>query len=383
MAIQITGAYLSKLFFQVAGQAYTGYLDPTKQNRLFEKAFIQAVERRFLNKQDQKVKDEINNLISINNVLTVINNNSFYGLPLPIVNLTVSTTTWTLTTFLPHNVAVGNTINLSGILGFVTPPNGNQAVLTTPTPTTLTFTATTSTGTYTPNSGVEYLVNGSLQDYFHTLTLKAKFLKTINGLNGVINGLPVITGASNTSPIVVTLFNYNDFRDYEQVTISGITGNTNANGTFYIKKLNDFNFSLYSDSLLQTPVAGNGVYGGIPVLSRVYYNYLRLLNSDEKISSLNKPTEKSPRLEVANGLLVIDPLTFPCQEVTIDYIKKPLSVYTSGFVIDITDSVLNLSLYYNEKLLLSVVDEAVLIFSQEVRDPEMQAAAMEQISDNA
>lgn len=73
-----------------------------------------------------------------------------------------------------------------------------------------------------------------------------------------------VTGATNASPIVVTATSHG-LVDRQPVTISNVTGNTNANGTFYVKVLTANTFELYSNNTLTTPVAGNANYvsGGV------------------------------------------------------------------------------------------------------------------------
>ncbi len=64
---------------------------------------------------------------------------------------------------------------------------------------------------------------------------------------------PTITGASNTSPITITAVNATGLYNGEQVTISGILGNTAANATWTIANLASTTFTL-------TGSTGNGAY---------------------------------------------------------------------------------------------------------------------------
>ena len=68
------------------------------------------------------------------------------------------------------------------------------------------------------------------------------------------NKLGTITGATNASPIVITSNNHG-LVNGDRVTITGVTGNTAANGTFTILVLDIDTFSL-------TGTTGNGAYGG-------------------------------------------------------------------------------------------------------------------------
>ena len=73
-----------------------------------------------------------------------------------------------------------------------------------------------------------------------------------------------ITGATNASPITIaTPINATSgMFDGDQVTISGVGGNTAANGVYYVGNVTFDSFQLYQDSGLTIPVVGNGVYSG-------------------------------------------------------------------------------------------------------------------------
>ena len=72
-----------------------------------------------------------------------------------------------------------------------------------------------------------------------------------------------ITNATNATPIVVTATAHG-LQTGDLVSISGITGNTNANGFFKVTRLTADTFSLQNYST-GADIAGNGTYGGTPV----------------------------------------------------------------------------------------------------------------------
>lgn len=74
-----------------------------------------------------------------------------------------------------------------------------------------------------------------------------------------------VTDATNANPIVVTTSAVHGLRSGMRVTISGVLGNTNANGTHVITVLSTTTFSI--------PVAGNGAYtsGGTVNRTGLYY----------------------------------------------------------------------------------------------------------------
>ena len=378
----ITGSYLYTRFQQKEGQAYTGYFPIAEWNQMFEEALIQAADQRYRNPQDQKANDEILSLITTNNTLSIVNNNKFYLAPLSLSSVTNVGTTVTATTFLPHNLITGQTVTVTGITGFTTNnPNGGPFTVTVTGPNSFTYVVGAApTGTYTSNTGITYLIGGQLVDYFHILNIQAYYLET---LPSTALGQNYITNASNTSPIRITCSDFNNLRSGEQISISGITGNTNANGTFYITKVNDLQVDLYSDFFRQTPVVGNGVYGGTPIVSRVYNNVCTRLLPDEKISPLIKPSPRSPKYEMADSMIKVYPQTnYICSKITIDYKRRPLNVYGTGLFVDGNDNVLDLSLYYNEKFLNNVNDLVLIMAAGESRDGGLTQFETQQLNDN-
>lgn len=73
-----------------------------------------------------------------------------------------------------------------------------------------------------------------------------------------------ITGATNANPIVITCADHG-LSTGTVVTITGVAGNTNANGTFVVTRINANTFSI--------PVAGNGAYtsGGTWNVAGLYH----------------------------------------------------------------------------------------------------------------
>ncbi len=71
---------------------------------------------------------------------------------------------------------------------------------------------------------------------------------------------PYITGASNTTPIVITSTYMHGLADGDPVTIFGVAGNTNANGSYFAKVSghSPTTFALYTNARLTSPRAANG-----------------------------------------------------------------------------------------------------------------------------
>jgi len=154
---------------------------------------------------------------------------------------------------------------------------------------------------FTPASNKLFLTTAgtpAISDYRHLLAIKCKYLSYID---------VAVTGVTNASPIVVTVNRQNNLRTGDRVAISGVVGNTNANGTFYVKKMGSYRIGLYADKNFITPVAGNGAYVFGGNISRVFYEYAKPYFSDRKISIYGKPTVDHPKFELATGEIKIYP----------------------------------------------------------------------------
>jgi hypothetical protein len=70
----------------------------------------------------------------------------------------------------------------------------------------------------------------------------------------------VISGATNATPIVITLNSGHGLKNGDRLSISGITGNTGANGEWTLGSVGATTATLLGS-------VGNGTYGGSPVAS--------------------------------------------------------------------------------------------------------------------
>lgn len=213
---------------------------------------------------------------------------------------------------------------------------------------------------FTPSSNQVFLSNvGSpyISDYSNLFSVKAKFAQLIPGL--------AITNATNATPILVTFTGYNNIRTGEQLTISGVVGNPAANGTFYVNKINNNQFKLYSDKSLTTGVAGNGTYSSGGTISRVFYNYCQPLVSDKKIDPYAQGTVRVPRFEIANQAIKIYPSDSTCSEISVDYLAIP------SLFIDVSNGSTDIELTYPIDLLYDIADRFAQLFSESFKDGDL------------
>lgn len=108
-----------------------------------------------------------------------------------------------------------------------------------------------------------------------------------------------ITGASNTTPIRITTGVPHGLMQGDLVSVYGITGNTAANGNWYVSVFSATQFDLYADwsgNAVALPVAGNGVYTGgtfRTVLPATWKNASTLPDDGDAMNaaSVNTPLE--------------------------------------------------------------------------------------------
>lgn len=136
----------------------------------------------------------------------------------------------------------------------------------------------TSTGASQPVAGtlLGHIMNGpdTVVDP-HTIAASSNFvcrqleyradLGALDANGVVINNL-LISGATNASPIVITVPSTATLATSMTVTVAGVTGNTGANGTFSIIVLTGTTFSLTGSTFSGTYTSGTGtVYPTTPV----------------------------------------------------------------------------------------------------------------------
>lgn len=211
-----------------------------------------------------------------------------------------------------------------------------------------TFTPTTNALTITEGTGV-------IADYFEAMNIRCKF--------NVPYADNYIIGATNATPIVVEFFKPINAQTYSQLLFAGAAGNTNVNGQRYVRKLTPTRFALYSDPLLTSPIAGNGVLTSNPTASMIRYNknYAKNLKTNRKFSTLNAPSVTDPFYEIGSGVIRIYPLEHPCSEVMMDYVSIPA-------FIDVADSVTDLLPTYSRDFLSFLIQMAKKVVAENSYD---------------
>lgn len=83
------------------------------------------------------------------------------------------------------------------------------------------------------------------------------------GSAGSAVGLHLISGATNATPIVITVAANSGLKTGDRLAVSGITGNTGANGEWTLEYASATTFKLLGS-------VGNGAYGGTPRAALIF-----------------------------------------------------------------------------------------------------------------
>src|SRR3990167_819186 len=264
-----TGADIKRIVETKIFRPFSNFYNNTKLNDLMKEALYSSINDVYDGLSEQVDYDDLVSVLRTEQVFGV-NNNKIFVSSIPVVSITaLSGTSLSIVTSLPHNLAVGDSVEFSDVAGITTVPviNSTAFAVTITNDTTFLITVTSNTGTHTANTGgVDSIADGTydklVSDYGDLLAIKAKYTKTLD---------LTITDAKNSQPIRIKVNKRNNIKTGEKINISGVTGNSNANGTFYVKTINDFQFDLYIDKDFQNPTTGNGACGGTPKVKRPYY----------------------------------------------------------------------------------------------------------------
>jgi hypothetical protein len=372
----VTGLDLKRLFEDKIDNSYSDYVSDPKMQRAFDNAFLRIIENKYRGMDTQKEFDELSELMVIDKRL-LINNDRFRTVAVPIASVTIGLLTTTFKFAAEHNLVEGDTFTVSDVLGTPTGVNETHTVTAVSIISdTVIELATASTGTATANTGsatTQHLSTDSmLPDYLHVLAIKSYMYDTSK------DGYSPYKVQAGT-PGVVEFFRPNKIRSGDYVHSADLSG-TNPQQFIILKRINEFKYEIYnaSDRTMNTPITVPVAPTNLSdfVLRPVEENWAKYLQSDRRISQSGKPTVNEPRFNQHKNFILMHPQNASCPAVDVDYIRKP------EVVIDVTDNVRDLSLFYSETLLNRLTDEAVKMFYQEVRDPNQYQVADREMLDN-
>ena len=369
----VTGLDLSKLFEDKIDNSYSDYVSDAKMQRAFDNAFLRIIENKYRGMDTQKEFDELSELMVIDEFL-VINNNRFRTTPVPIASATAA---GVFTFSAEHNLIVGDQFTVEGPTGY---PNLGQTF------TVITVTSPTVVDVVTPITAITDADNGSvvtvaqtteyrsmLGDYLHVLAIEAYMYESDEAI-------PIYKGYPG-SPAVIEFFRPTKLRDKDFIFGSVFQPVPTDTGFALVRQVSEFKYEIYEAAYppnFSTPyeLIDPAIIESIIDIAQVEVNWAKYLQSDRRISKSGEPSIDEPRFNQHKNFMLMHPQGAVCRAVSVDYIRKP------EVVIDVTDDVRDLSLFYSETLLNRLTDEAVKMFYQEVRDPNQYQIADREMLDN-
>jgi len=370
----VTGLDLKRLFEDKIDNSYSDYVSDPKMQRAFDNAFLRIIENKYRGLDTQKEFDELSELMVIDEFM-LINNNRFRTTPVPIFSATAA---GVFAFSAEHNLVVGDQFTVEGPTGY---PNLGQTftVVTVPTTTTLTVAPTIAPITVADNGSIVSFEQNTgyrnmLGDYLHVLAIEAYMYDTDDSVN--------LYKAYGGTPAVIEFFRPIKLRTKDYLHAGFFQNSPTDTGFAVVKQISEFKYELYRPpskppANFNTPLTLSQTDAdSIQDIKQVEINWAKYLQSDRRISKSGEPSIDEPRFNQHKNFILMHPQGAVCRAVSVDYIRKP------EVVIDVTDNVRDLSLFYSETLLNRLTDEAVKMFYQEVRDPNQYQVADREMLDN-
>jgi hypothetical protein len=365
----VTGLDLKRLFEDKIDNSYSDYVSDPKMQRAFDNAFLRVIENKYRGLDTQKEFDELSELMVIDKTI-LINNNRFRTIPVPLSSVVGTTFTFSA----EHNLIVGDTFTVDG-----TGTANDGVTYTVVTVTSNTIVVADIAGVAVqPNQGYattthstfnNQISDSMLADYLHVLAIKCY-------MYDIDDSVPVYKAYAGT-PAIIEFFRPIKARSKDFIHGSTFSGDL---GFVVLKQISEFKYEIYQPSFppsFSNPLTlTQSVANNIDSIEQVEENWAKYLQSDRRISKSGEPTIDEPRFNQHKNFILIHPQNAVCPAVSVDYIRKP------EVVIDVTDNVSDLSLFYSETLLNRLTDEAVKMFYQEVRDPNQYQVADREMLDN-
>ena len=368
----VTGLDLKRLFEDKIDNSYSDYVSDPKMQRAFDNAFLRVIENKYRGLDTQKEFDELSELMVIDELL-LINNNRFRTTPVPIASATAA---GVFTFSAEHNLIVGDQFTVEGPVGY---PNLGQTftVVTVTSPTVVDVATTIAAITDADNGSVVTVAQASglrsmLGDYLHVLAIEAYMYESDEAI-------PIYKGYPG-SPAVIEFFRPTKLRDKDFIFGSVFQTVPTDVGFALVRQVSEFKYEIYAAAYppnFNTPVTLTQAQIDLIVdIAQVEVNWAKYIQSDRRISKSGEPSIDEPRFNQHKNFILMHAQCAVCRAVSVDYIRKP------EVVIDVTDNVRDLSLFYSETLLNRLTDEAVKMFYQEVRDPNQYQVADREMLDN-
>jgi hypothetical protein len=206
-------------------------------------------------------------------------------------------------------------------------------------------------------SGNQISIPSGLPDYGHYLFARAEYKANKREFTSFTY--------SGTGTVQAYSQSVLPYRTGTKVEIANVQEMPEANGTFYLKLIGRTAWGLYADQELSVPVTATVFTATKGDAIEIQQNDCVVQFSDQKIQKLDKPTERNPKIQIADNAIKVYPSG--ATKIYLDYVSNPpvLPTETNGEF----DDTFDLETIYPAKFLYEVIGKAVDIFNTQRMDP--------------
>jgi hypothetical protein len=345
-----TGVDFQNAFERRVDKVFNDYYDIDTSIDFYKRVLRLGLIEKYDSLDKQRRYDELRSFIVLDKLIPT-STNSLSTNRILLQNLdVVSSDGITITTNLPHNFVVGDSVYVN-IIGSLITLNADYTVASIVNSTSFTINNATSIGSLV--SGYITNRNVSITDYLRLNSIKVRYKKKSSiGISGF-----------NVTPTKVEFIvdTFSKLRSGDLIGLSDIQGTTFANGDWYIKQTAPKKYQIFEDALLTIPVSGNAKYIGGGTLYEFVLSEPVFQEKPDQISAIDKPSFDFPRWYMSEGSLLLQPAQY-IYSAYISYLRIP------PFEIDPTNTTLDLLLYMPQELIEYLVDYAAKMFDLETKD---------------
>jgi hypothetical protein len=345
-----TGVDFQNAFERRVDKVFNDYYDIDTSIDFYKRVLRLGLIEKYDSLDKQRRYDELRSFIVLDKLIPT-STNSLSTNRILLQNLdVVASDGITITTNLPHNFVVGDSVYVN-IIGSLITLNADYTVASIVNSTSFTINNATSIGDLV--SGYINNRNVSITDYLRLNSIKVRYKKKSSiGIAGF-----------NVTPTKVEFIvdTFSKLRSGDFIGLSDVQGTTFANDDWYIKQTAPKKYQIFEDALLTIPVTGNAKYLGGGTLYEFVLSEPVFQEKPDQISAIDKPSFDFPRWYMSEGSLLLQPAQY-IYSAYISYLRIP------PFEIDPTNTTLDLLLYMPQELIEYLVDYAAKMFDLETKD---------------
>lgn len=225
-----------------------------------------------------------------------------------------------------------------------------------------------------------YRQSQKIAEELQPLIVMPKVVPVVNNKVSIKNMMIASVNYSGLSVVLTVANSYHNLQSGDIITLSGFQGLTGLDTAATITAVTTQSISFTNSIIVSgTYVSNSGIITSDKFIPDYWYflnvqcnfpadDYYNFITSVNPLNALGRffdqPTSRTPAMEEGENFITIFPLNKQCTEITIYYVKKP------QYEIDVADTEIDYSLWFNDKMLNHITDVAVLNWKKNVGDTQ-------------